>query len=963
MKQGDILHGFQVLQVRQLPEINASMVQMEYRKNGARLIWLDRPDDNMTFSIAFKTIPQDDTGVFHILEHSVLNGSQKYPVKEPFVELLKSSMSTFLNAMTFPDKTMYPVSSRNKQDFLNLMDVYLDAVLYPLSVTDPHAFRQEGWHYELDSPEGDLRVNGVVYNEMKGSYASSDAVLEQEMGKLLFPDNCYSKSSGGDPEHIPELTYENYVASHTRFYHPSNSYIFLDGQIDLDSVLAKLDAYLSGFERIDPDADIPMQKTVHPAEKTCFYEIGPEEEETNKVILAEGWVYGTFDEDEKNLGLTVLNQFLTGSNEAPLTKVLLDNGLAEDVLLKMDSTQQLTGILEIKNTDPAKKDLIWKTVEETLSSLAEQGLDKKRLHDILNRLEFTTREKDFGTTPRGLVYAIAAMDHWLYGGDPAQSLSYNAIFASLREKIDAGWFEDLLRESLLTCPHRARLVMLPSKTLGQEKAEAEVARCAAIKAGWDQAKISETIAQFHRLQDRQSRADTPEELACLPVLRLSDIPEQGMPYRQELKQAGSVPLLHHPIETDGITYLDLCFSLADLPVEKLQKVKLLTMLLGQTATEHYPALSLQSEIEGCLGRFSTTISVAAPPSQTQEAAAYLFVSLSMLADLKIVAVDLLDEILHHSLFDDPQYNYNIFRQEQLDMEQAVTMAGHTYGVMRVAAQSSARGAVNEAINGISLLRLLQSVTRTFDSAGSLLGEELAELCKQLFIRERLVISYTGPEDENFITEVINTLGTGSMGQAAVYDLLPTQQEGFIVPAPIGFAAEGGNLFSFGAPFSGPGLVAAQLLTYDYLWNQVRVKGGAYGVWLHVRAPGDVVFSSFRDPTPGRSLEIYQGASQSLRQTASQGGIEKYIISTLSSTEPILSPWSEAMRNTLLWLNHQSGEDLDQQRREILHTTPEELTAFADILDEVAAEKHVCIIGGKGEIDACGPLDRVEPLQI
>ena len=497
MQINDLIHGFRVLERRTLGELNAVMWRMEYEKNGARLIWLDRPDNNKTFSIAFKTIPQDDTGVFHILEHSVLNGSEKYPVKEPFVELLKSSMATFLNAMTFPDKTMYPVSSRNDQDFLNLIDVYMDAVLHPVSLRDPHSFLQEGWHYELDSPEGELRCNGVVYNEMKGAYASPDTVMMEQLGSLLFPSNCYGKSSGGDPEHIPELTYENYLASHRRFYHPSNSYICLDGQVDLDAVLAKLDGFLKDYERIDPDADIPMQEPVAPAERTCAYEIGPEEDETDKAILAGGWVFGKFSDMERNVAFSALARLLCGSNESPLTKPLLDAGLCQDVALeKLDGVQQLYAILQIKNADPAKKDEIWALVEDTLRSLADGGLDKTRLHSILNRLEFAAREKDYGSMPRGLVYAITSLEGWLYSGDPAQGLEYDALFAALRRKVDEGWFDGFLRQVFLDNPHRARLLMLPSKTLGEEKARAEAERLAKIKAGWSQDEVQQVIADF-----------------------------------------------------------------------------------------------------------------------------------------------------------------------------------------------------------------------------------------------------------------------------------------------------------------------------------------------------------------------------------------------------------------------------------------------------------------------------------
>ncbi len=963
MKQGDMLYGFRVLGSQALPEIGAVMWQMEYEKNGARLIWMDRPDDNKTFSIAFKTIPQDDTGVFHILEHSVLNGSEKYPVKEPFVELLKSSMATFLNAMTFPDKTMYPVSSRNAQDFLNLIDVYMDAVLHPLSVSDPHAFRQEGWHYELDSPEGPLQINGVVYNEMKGAYASADRVMASELERMLFPDNCYGLSSGGDPAHIPDLTYENYLASHARFYHPSNSYIFLDGQMDLDAVLARLDGFLAPYERIDPDADIPLQAPVAAGERTAYYEIGPEEDEHNKAILAQGWVFGTYEELEKNMAFSVLSTALTGSNEAPLTKALLDAGLCEDVSFEtMDGIEQLYALLVIRNADPAQKDEIWALVEKTLAGLAENGLDRKRLMSILDRLEFVTREKDFGTAPRGLVYAINAMESWLYGGDPAQNFSYDALFASLREKVAGGWFEGFLRRTLLEAVHTARVLMLPSKTLGEEKRAAEAARLEKIKAGWDRERIDQVIEDLRLLRQRQSRPDTPEELASLPMLSLSDIPEKGRDLRQEVSRLEDVTVLRQPLETDGITYLDLFFDVSDLPLETLQKVKLLTKLLGQAATEHYDALALRSEIEGSLGRFRVAVNVTARPGQIAEATPYVQVSLSMLPDHKPDAVRLLDEILGRSRFDDAPFVYNILRQERIGMEQAIAMSGNAYGAMRVSAQCSAYGAVGEAVSGISMLRMYQAADRTFETGGEALCREMAGLCGRLFTRERLTVSLTGPQDDDFIASVLAVLKSGAPGPRVQYPLLPARREGFLIPADVGFAARGANLYGLGSAFSGAGLVAGQLLTFDYLWNAVRVKGGAYGVNLAVRPMGDVGFTSYRDPSPGKTLDTFTKAAQSLRDTAAGGDITKYIISTISSTELVLSPSMEGLRAANMWLNGQSNEDLARQRREILHTTPGKLTAFADTLDAVCAQDRICVIGGKAVLDACEGLDSVEPLQ-
>ena len=404
MQINDVISGFRIKEIKEVPETKGILYRMDHEKSGADLVYLDRKDSNKTFAIAFRTIPRDDTGVFHILEHSVLCGSEKYPTKEPFVDLIKSSLNTFLNAFTFPDKTMYPVCSKNEKDFLNLMDVYLDAVFHPLSLKDPHAFRQEGWHYELDSPDGELTMNGVVYNEMKGDYASPDTVLAAALNGALFPDTCYGFESGGHPEHIPELTYEDYLASHARYYHPSNARIFLDGTMDLPMVLARIDSVLKDYDRTEPDSDIAMQKPVAPEDTAVPYEIGAEEDSENKVILAEGWVYGDYTQRERGLAAAILSEILCGSNEAPLTAALLSKGLCEDATMgPNDGIQQSYLSLTVRNTSEEKIPEVWQTVEEVLRGLAKNGIDRKHLHSQLNHLEFVTREKDFGRMPKGLV--------------------------------------------------------------------------------------------------------------------------------------------------------------------------------------------------------------------------------------------------------------------------------------------------------------------------------------------------------------------------------------------------------------------------------------------------------------------------------------------------------------------------------------------------------------------------------
>ena len=955
MQVNDLIHGFRVLASEPLAEIGATLWRMEYEKNGAQLVWLERDDDNKTFAITFKTIPQDDTGVFHILEHSVLNGSEKYPVREPFVELLKSSLSTFLNAFTFPDKTMYPVSSRNDADFLNLMDVYLDAVLHPLCIHDDHAFLQEGWHYE-PAEDGSVIVNGVVFNEMKVDYSNPDSRLRQTLLRCLFPDMAYGYSSGGDPAHIPELTYEGYCASHARFYHPSNSRILLDGSVDLDAALGKLDSFLRDYNRIDPDADIPMQQPVTNT-ATAYYEIGPEDRTENKALLARGWVYGRFDEPEKTIALNAVASALTGTNDAPLKKALLDAGICEDLSFGTDDgMQQNYAYLVLYDADETRADEAWRITEDTLRRLADGALDRDRLRNVLRRIEFSTREKDYGRMSRGVVYAIQSMDAWLYGGDPAQGLRYSAVFDSLREKLDAGWFESFLRETFLDNPHAATVTLLPSKTLGAETAEAERQRLAAVQAGWTAEESARIAARFAELRERQQADDTPEQLATLPRLQLADIPEKGVYTAEDVRELDGTTVLHHDLKTDGITYLDLLFDVSDLPYASLPQLSMLTMLLTDLATEHYTPMALSDALEGALGRFVTGATVAEKDGTVRP---MFTVQLALLDAGKADAARLTDEILNRTRFDDPEAIAQLLRQSRIMLEQDISSGGNRFAAMRALAMCTARGAVREALDGVTLLRALQAAERAFETEPETLGAELAALAARIFSRRRVTVSLTGAYDETFLRGMLAVLSDAPMGERAVYVPLKKQREGFVIPAEIGYGARCAVLDT---PYNGAIECAAQMLTYDYLWNAVRVQGGAYGTGWRAGRLGDIVATSYRDPNVAKSLETFGTCGSALRDMSRDAAeTEKYIISAIGNLEPLETPRAAGTAAAARTLSGVTNDDLQRQRSELLAATPETLAAIADAVDRANADAAICVIGGQAVVDACA-LDAVQALQ-
>ncbi len=963
IKKDMTVHGFTVRYIQPIPELKATLYRMEYVKNGADLVWLERPDDNKTFSIAFKTIPSDHTGVFHILEHSVLCGSRKYPVREPFVELIKSSLQTFLNAMTFPDKTMYPLSSRNDRDFLNLIDVYMDAVFHPLSVERPLGFLQEGWHYELDSPEGELTRNGVVLSEMKGAFADPDEVMAFELGRALFPDNCYGFESGGHPEHIPELTYDKYLDNHRRFYSPSNSYIFLDGDMDIDAVLAKLDSFLREYDRVDVNADIPMQKPVHPEEITAYYETGPEDDGADRALLGEGWVCSRFDDPERVSGCAVLSRLLCGTNESPLKKAVLDRGLAQDVELhSYDGIQQNFLFLVCRNTSPDKKDELVRTVYDVLREQA-RGLDRRQLHAILNQVEFANREKDFGRMPRGLIFAMSALESWLYGGDPAQNLRTEELFVSLRKKVDEGWFEKLLTEVFLENPHTARVTLLPSKTLGEEKLARDRKELAAVKAGWDEKETRAVIDEFAALRQFQNAGDTPENLATLPVLALSDIPERGaeLPY-EELAFHG-VDLLHQDLETGGIVYLDMFFDAGDLHRDELLALPMAAQLLGKLATARRPALELSALIREKLGRFGVSAQCFERRTDRRPIPV-LQVSAALLPERKAEAVEMLREILLETSFEDDAAIYNLLRQERIGMEQAAQNAGNAFALGRAAAGVSAAGAVGDALRGVDQLRFLQGTERDFESARDALIPGLKALLSKLLVRSRVTLSVAGELDEGWLSGVLALFPEGTRGPDAAYKPAPHRAEGFSIPAGIGFAARVARLDEVGAEFDGSMAVADKLLSLDYLWNNVRVKGGAYGVNMGVGSDGTVSMTSYRDPNCANTLDVFTGCGQALRDFAASGEpLDRFIISTIGSLEPVTTPRIEQARAARMHFTGVTPEDMQKLRYQVLHAAPAKLLAFADVLDKLLPASRVCVVGGRPVLDACGDkLASVQPVQ-
>ena len=950
MQINDIYAGFRLKQIRPIPEIEANMWELVYEKNGAELIYLERPDDNKTFAISFKTIPNDDTGVFHILEHSVLCGSRKYPSKDPFVELLKGSLQTFLNAMTFNDKTMYPVSSRNDRDFLNLVDVYMDAVLHPMLLEKEEIFMQEGWHIEVDE-DGKFSYKGVVFNEMKGAYSSADEVMSEEIMKALYPDVCYSQDSGGDPRYIPTLTYEQICEAHRTFYSPSNARIFLDGKMNLEEVLDKLDSFLAEFDPVAlPEFNLVQPKVVSPT-REGEYEIAENEDENKKTRLTLGFGAANFDEIERLLAISCLCDTVAGSNEAPLKKAFLDAQIADDMSLSLlDGIATASVILELRGMNEEDIEDACALLTDTVEEIINGGIDKKRLTACLNSMEFRLCERDYGSMPRGLIYGISIMDSWLYGGDPILPLTLSPVLAELRAHLEAddGYYESILAELFLANEHLGAAVLKPSKTLAARRLADEEARLAKIKEAMSEEEIEALKEKNARLLQWQQEEDTEEILAMLPSLSLDDVSEDVEPLPIEVKTLRGTTLISHKVATAGIDYVTLRFSVNDFTPALLPRLSLLSALLTRLDTTDYSALELESEIQTYLGSLSFAPEVLANGQDTQSAKVFLSVSIGALKKNRAHILRLLPEIFYETKFENKEQIRNLVHQWRLGFEDSYAGAGHVNSMNRAGAYIHGYMAANEAVSGLEYYRYLRELDKNFDAMFDEEMQTLSDLTFRLFDRERLTLSLTGECDEKFAAQLLSLIPAIALAPAAnmTYKPLGLKNEGIRVPSQVSYASLFGQLDS---DRLGTFAVARNILSFAYLWGEIRVKGGAYGAGFSVRKNGGVAFYSYRDPSAARSVGVYESSPAFLRafaEAACEDGVPvKFIIGALGAEDPIRTPRTMGSFSDTEYLLGRTHEDTLRRRRELLSTTKEDLLALADKLEELFAEPHaVCVIG-------------------
>ncbi len=942
------LHGFTVDRVRSVAELNADLVEMSHDKTGAQLVWVDNGETNKLFSIAFKTLPEDSTGVFHILEHSVLCGSDKFPVKEPFVELLKSSMNTFLNAMTFPDKTMYPVSSRNDQDFMNLTEVYLDAVFAPAIRHNKNIFYQEGWHIEMDGPDATPTYKGVVFNEMKGAMSSVDDIIMEGMLAAVYPDTCYGFNSGGDPRVIPELTYEKYMSMYNRYYHPSNSRIWLDGAVPLDRVLTMIDGYLSRFERSE-EKHVIAQQVPTACEKTQYYEVSAEDGTDNKAMLTLGKIIGSWQDVNRVYAVDILADAIAGSNEAPLKRALMSAGLCQDLTMDAEFLGQHGFFMTVKNIDPANAPAIREVIRKTCTELCEKGIDKDDLMACINRYEFRMREPN---EPAGLMRNIMALNTWLHDGDPLTCLVYDEAFAELRAMAENGGFEQLLHDLLIKEDDMVVLHTLPSTTLGEELRAEEAARLEAISSKWTADEKAAILDLNEKLKAWQQTPDSPEQLATLPVLDLKEVsPEPLLLHTEEAKVDGA-DVLYHRAATAGIVHLNYYFNLSDCTLEELTALKGLDALLGKLPTRQHTAAELQQTIKTHLGRLNFGIEVKDKLMRSDVCTPVLRVNCSVMADKVGLAKDLIHEILTGTDFAQTGKIREIVLQQAEHAKQYCIGAGHALAMTAAGAHYSASGAVNEVLRGYTSVKYGIDLAANFDEKIAALVALAEDKLAAAVCKARLVLSVTANE----MVDVSAILADYPEGEAiaayAAYTTNVPVKQGIRIPAQIGYASLAASIPASGMAYDGSAMVASNILSLGYLWNVIRVQGGAYGCGLRMGRYAAVSYS-FRDPSPARSLQMYRGAADFLREFVASGErIDKFVISTISDTEPLMSPRDEGARADGQWFSGMTEEILRKERAEILATDGEKLLAWCKALEYMAENGAVCVVAHDEALKAC-----------
>ncbi|MBK1813563.1 insulinase family protein [Clostridium sp. YIM B02505] len=958
LRLNEVKHGFKLIEEREIKEISSKAYVFEHEKSGARLIKIDNDDDNKVFSIGFRTPPEDSTGLTHILEHSVLCGSRKFNTKEPFVELLKGSLNTFLNAMTYPDKTIYPVASRNEKDYFNLMDVYMDAVLYPNIYKHPEIFMQEGWHYNIEEPKDELTYNGVVYNEMKGAYSSPESLMYRMVTKTVLPDTPYKEASGGDPEVIPDLTYEKFVNYHKKYYHPSNSYILLYGDGQLEKELKFLNEnYLSDFDKIDVKSSIPTQKPFESLKEHSF-EYGISEEDTleDKTYLNLNFVVGKADEGELALAFEILTHMLLKTPAAPLKKALLDNGIGKAVSGEYSgSTKQPILTIVAKNCNEKDKDRFKEVVYSTLQELVDKGIDKETIEASINRIEFELREGEYDGYPKGLIHYTRIMDSWLYEGDPFVHLEYDKYFESIKSALKTNYFEALIKKYILDNKHSSFIILKPKKGLNEEKQKALKDKLDRVKNTLSEVEIKTLIDKCKALKERQNTADTEEALASIPMLSIEDIDRKAEILPLEERNLGGVKVLYHKLFTNKISYLNLYFNCKGLISEDVVYVRFLADILGKLDTKNYNYGNLSNKININTGGIAYSPVSYSLNGKEGEYTPYLLINLKTLLSKLEDGVDLLGEIIQNTVFDKEDRLLQIIKEIRSRIEGRLIDNGHRLALRKILAYCTEKGKYDEITLGLTYYQFLCDLEDNFDSKKSDIISKLKVSSEAIFNKNNLVISYSSEEEdydvlEKIVPKLLSYLGVANISKDRFDFGEMVTNEGLLTQGNVQYVAKGGNFIKKGFSYHGSLNVLETISGFDYLWNNVRVKGGAYGVFANFRRDGGAYIVSYRDPNIKETIKVYDEMKDYLNNfTSNEREMTKYIIGTVRKLDYPLTTASKAEVSSANYFSNITSEDIQRERDEVLKTDDKTIRSFAPLVESVMNEDLICVVGNENKI--------------
>ena len=951
MEKYSNMHGFTLVRTTDCPEQSATLVEYVHDGTGAPLFYLDRPDENMTFAIGFRTVPTDDTGVFHILEHSVLCGSKKFPVKDPFSELLKGSVSTFLNAFTYGERTVYPVSSLNKKAFLDLVNVYLDAVLHPLALENEYIFMQEGHRLEF-SEDGTLCRNGIVYNEMRGAYSTPDEIAAYYEGRLMFEGGCYGFDSGGNPDAIPTLSFEEFKRAHAKYYHPSNSILFLDGTVELDKTLSLINSYLSEYEKSECYPDIPEGKPTEAKKVEIEYPVATEEEEddSTRVILLQR--FGSHTDRANFLSVSLAAESLSDGNSSPLKKAILDTGMCKNFafypIAGMKYPVFVTRFIDV--CDGCEETLV-AFYRQTLARLLDGELDSKKIAASLNCSEFQTREADFGSYPRGMVYMSSVMEDVVCGDYPTLGLNYNDLFTFLRSKLDTPHYINALRDVFAKDGERM-LVLRPSASLDAKRANRDAENMTTLLSTLPKAEIERIKTGLEGFETWQTTPDTDDAIASIPTLEISDLEPPSNETPTVIKSVKGVEVISHPIPTSGITYLDLFFDVSDLDVDGITALSAMALTASDFDTNARTAEEMRTEIKTWLGNLAIKVS---PFKKDGRPRLYLQLSLSTLAENKLRALSLIPEVLYTRKYKDKDVLKRRIRQIITYAREALpsTAPGTCLGIG--AAAFDEFEAVKELMGGITCLSALNTIEVENREEELLCG--FRDITEKYLTRSRLCVAITGEYDPDFIEMVINSITDGgSVAGECIIEKFPREDIGISIASQVSFATLVTNFHTAGdGKYHGAMMTLGTILDYELLWNEIRVKGGAYGTSFICRGnSGTLGYYSFRDPIPENSLSVFRSVPDMVRDFVSESpDLTRYIIGTVGSLESVSTPRGAGEIATVHYLSGKTREDILARREESLHTTAQDLLSVADTIERATASAVAIVAGPREKLLSCG----------